>query len=117
MTLQGKTLRLLAVLTVLSSGALAAVAAAEGLDKLPPEYSFQPGDGSPGKVTFNHSSHVDLKAPGCTRCHPKLFKTLEKGATADGQPIRHKVMEQGGQCGACHGKSAFGFDSCDTCHR
>jgi len=26
-------------------------------------------------------------------------------------------MEKGGQCGACHGKGAFGFDSCDTCHR
>ena len=74
-------------------------------------------DGCPDKVTFNHSSHVDLNAPGCTRCHPKLFKTLEKGATADGQPIRHAAMEQGRQCGACHGKAAFGFESCDMCHR
>ena len=23
--------------------------------------------------------------PGCTSCHPRLWKTLEKGATADGQ--------------------------------
>lgn len=114
MTTQGKTIRLLLVLAV---AAFAPVAAAGELDKLPPEYSFKPGDGSPGKVTFNHSSHVDPKAPGCTRCHPKLFKTLEQGATVDGQPIRHKVMEQGGQCGACHGKTAFGFDSCDMCHR
>ena len=38
-------------------------------------------------------------------------------ATADGQPIQHKIMEAGGQCGACHGKTAVGFDSCDFCHR
>jgi len=111
---QGKILRLLSVLAAV---ALATVAAADGLSKLPPDHAFPPSDGSPGKVTFSHSSHVDVKAPGCTRCHPRLFKTLEKGATADGQPIRHKVMEQGGQCGACHGKAAFGFDSCDLCHR
>jgi c(7)-type cytochrome triheme protein len=114
MTKQGKTLRLLAVL---AAAAFSVVAAAGGLDKLPPEYTFKPGEGSPGKVTFNHSSHVDLKAPGCTRCHPKLFKTLESGATFDGQPIRHAAMEQGRQCGACHGKNAFGFESCDMCHR
>jgi c(7)-type cytochrome triheme protein len=108
------TLRRLAVAAalVLATGALA-----DGLDKLPPDYTFKPGDGSPGKVTFSHQSHVDLKAPGCTNCHPKLFKTLDKSATADGQPITHKAMEQGLQCGACHGKAAFGFDSCDSCHR
>jgi c(7)-type cytochrome triheme protein len=114
MNLKGKTLRLL---SVLAAAALASVAAADGLAKLPPDYAFKPSDGSPGKVTFSHSSHVDPKQPGCTRCHPKLFKTLEKGATADGQPINHKTMEAGGQCGACHGKTAFGFDSCDMCHR
>ncbi|MEI6223529.1 MAG: c(7)-type cytochrome triheme domain-containing protein [Deltaproteobacteria bacterium] len=110
----GKTLRRLAVLAAV---ALAGTALAGGLDKLPPDFTFPPGDGSPGKVTFSHQSHVDVKKPGCTTCHPKLFKTLEKGATADGAPIRHAVMEKGGQCGTCHGKGAFGFDSCDLCHR
>ena len=85
--------------------------------KLPADLTFAQSGDSPGKVTFSHGSHVDAKAPGCTRCHPKLFKTLEKGATADGQPIQHKIMEAGGQCGACHGKTAFNFDSCDLCHR
>jgi len=110
----GRTLRRLAVLAAV---ALAGTALAGGLDKLPPDYTFPPSDGSPGKVTFSHQSHVDVKKPGCTNCHPRLFKTLEKGATGDGAPIRHAVMEKGGQCGTCHGKGAFGFDSCDLCHR
>ena len=110
----GTHLRRLAVAAALL---LATGALADGLDKLPPDYAFKQGEGSPGKVTFSHQSHVDPKAPGCTNCHPKLFKTLEKGATVDGRPIRHEVMEKGGQCGACHGKTAFNFDSCDLCHR
>lgn len=114
MTIQGKTFRLL---SVLAAAMLATAAAADGLEKLPPDYTLKQSAGSPGKVIFSHSSHVDVKAPGCTRCHPKLFKTLEKGATADGQRITHKVMEAGGQCGACHGKAAFNFESCDLCHR
>jgi len=110
----GTQLRRLAVAAaiLLATGALA-----DGLDKLPPDYTFKQGEGSPGKVTFSHQSHIDAKAPGCTRCHPKLWKTLEKGATTDGTPISHAVMEKGGQCGACHGKAAFNFDSCDLCHR
>jgi c(7)-type cytochrome triheme protein len=105
-------------LVLLAALALAGTAAAaDGLAKLPPDYVFKQGEGSPGKVTFSHQSHVDPKQPGCTNCHPKLWKTLAPGATADGQPIRHAVMEKGGQCGACHGKTAFNFDSCDMCHR
>ncbi len=114
MTRTGTQLRRIAAAAAL---AFSTAALADGLARLPPDFTFPPSDGSPGKVTFSHSSHVDPKAPGCTNCHPKAFKTLEKGATADGQPIRHAVMEKGGQCGACHGKGAFGFDSCDLCHR
>ena len=99
-----------------SLGLLGAASAGE-LPKLPHDYVMPSSEGSPGPVTFSHSSHVDAKQPGCTRCHPALFKTLAKGATADGQAMNHKAMEQGKQCGACHGKSAFGFDSCDMCHR
>ncbi len=110
----GTHLRRLAVAAALL---LATGALADGLAKLPPDYTFKQGEGSPGKVTFSHQSHVDAKAPGCTNCHPKLWKTLDKGATADGKPIRHEVMEKGGQCGSCHGKTAFNFDSCDLCHR
>jgi c(7)-type cytochrome triheme protein len=112
-----RTARILRRIAVLAAAALATAAVAGGLDKLPPDHPFTMGDGSPGKVTFSHQSHVDPAKPGCTNCHPKLFRTLEKGATADGSPIRHAVMEKGGQCGACLGKGAFGFDSCDSCHR
>jgi len=104
-------------LGVLLAVGLAAAASAGELKKLPRDYTFPSSDGSPGPVTFSHSSHVDAKQPGCTRCHPALFKTLKSGSTADDQAINHKAMEQGKQCGACHGKSAFGFDSCDMCHR
>ncbi|HTP50877.1 MAG TPA: c(7)-type cytochrome triheme domain-containing protein [Anaeromyxobacteraceae bacterium] len=98
------------------STALLGLARAGELPKLPKDYSLPSSEGSPGTVVFSHSSHVDAKQPGCTRCHPALFRTLAKGSTADGQVIVHKSMEQGRQCGACHGKSAFGFDSCDMCH-
>ncbi|MEI7704065.1 MAG: c(7)-type cytochrome triheme domain-containing protein [Deltaproteobacteria bacterium] len=114
MTRIARTLRRL---TLLFAVLVASTAAAGGLDKLPADYTFKPSDGSPGKVTFSHGSHVDPKKPGCTTCHPKFWKTLSPGATADGKPIRHDVMEKGGQCGTCHGKAAFGFDSCDLCHR
>jgi len=96
---------------------LAGAAAAGELKKLPRDYKLPSSPGSPGPVTFSHTSHVDAKQPGCTRCHPALFKTLSPGSTADGQPINHKAMDQGKQCGACHGKAAFGFDSCDMCHQ
>ena len=109
-----KTLRRASLLVALAA---AGAALAGGLEKLPADHTFTPGEGSPGKVTFSHQSHVDPKKPGCTSCHPRLFRTMEKGATFDGAPIRHAVMEKGGQCGACHGKAAFGFDSCDLCHR
>jgi c(7)-type cytochrome triheme protein len=112
-----RTDRILRRIAVVAAAALATAAAAGGLEKLPPDHAFTPGEGSPGKVTFSHQSHVDPAKPGCTNCHPRLFRTMEKGATSDGSPIRHAVMEKGGQCGACHGKAAFGFDSCDSCHR
>ena len=105
------------LLAVLFAGALAFATSAGELPKLPKDFRLPSSEGSPGQVTFSHASHVEAKQPGCTRCHPTLFRTLASGATADGQPIRHKAMEQGKQCGACHGKGAFGFDSCDMCHR
>ena len=112
-----RTVRTIRHASLLVAVAAATVALAGGLDKLPADYAFPPGEGSPGKVTFSHQSHVDSKKPNCINCHPKLFRTMEKGATFDGAPIKHAVMEKGGQCGACHGKAAFGFDSCDLCHR
>jgi c(7)-type cytochrome triheme protein len=100
---------------------LLAAAAAIAQDRLPrlsrPFTFAQTGD-SPGRVTFNHTSHVSEKAPGCTACHPRLFKILKSGAAVDGKTITHDAMKQGRACGACHdGKKSFGFDDCTTCHR
>jgi c(7)-type cytochrome triheme protein len=97
----------------------ASVAIAQGrLPKLPQPYTFAQSGDSPGKVTFNHASHVNDNAPGCTACHPRLFKILTAGAAADGKPITHDAMKQGRACGACHnGKKSFGVDDCTTCHR
>ncbi len=98
--------------------ALASAGLAQTLPKLPQDHPFQKGEGSPGQVTFSHPSHVDLKKPDCTLCHPALFKILAKGAMADGESLGHAAMERGKQCGACHdGKAAFGLDSCTLCHR
>jgi c(7)-type cytochrome triheme protein len=90
-------------------------AAADGLKNLPGPLPLPSSDGSPGKVTFRHSSHVDAKQPACTRCHPKLFSSL-KARDPAAKPITHKSMEAGDSCGACHAKTAFNFDSCDMCH-
>jgi c(7)-type cytochrome triheme protein len=113
--------RRLGVVVVLAA-ALAAlawgsVAAAQGrLPKLPAGYTLAQTGDSPGKVTFNHESHVDADRPSCTSCHPKVFSILKAGAAADGKPLTHDNMNKGAACGTCHGKTAFGFDDCTMCH-
>jgi len=98
--------------------AAAAAVAQDQLPRLPSPFTFAQAGDSPGKVTFSHTSHVNEKAPGCTACHPRLFKILKRGAAADGRQITHAAMKQGRACGACHdGKKSFGFDDCTTCHR
>jgi c(7)-type cytochrome triheme protein len=95
---------------------LGGAAAAAGL-RLPADYIFPQGDGSPGAVTFSHATHVDGRSPACVACHPTRFAMLRAG-TATGLPaLRHQDMEKGQACGACHGKQAFGFDSCEMCHK
>ena len=97
--------------------ATAAGIAQSRLPKLPQAFTFAQTGDSPGKVTFNHASHVDENAPACTACHPRLFKILKAGAAADGKSITHDAMKQGRACGACHnGKKSFGFDDCTMCH-
>ena len=88
------------------------------MPKLSKAYTFPKAEKSPGKVTFNHDSHVSVEAADCTKCHPRLFKILEPGQTVDGAPIRHDAMKAKRQCGACHdGKAAFGLDKdCENCH-
>lgn len=103
----------LALGILVAGGALAAGKIA----KLPADFSYPTGDGSPGKVTFSHGSHVDTAKPSCVTCHPTHFRILEAGKTRTGEPIKHQQMEAGASCGSCHGKTAFGFDSCDMCHR
>ncbi len=101
------------------AGVLLAGAAAGGgvLQRLPGEYVFAQGDGSPGPVAFRHESHVDEAKPSCATCHPRDFRILEPGKTASRAPIRHEGMEAGSACGSCHGKTAFGFESCELCHK
>jgi c(7)-type cytochrome triheme protein len=96
---------------------LATAASAADLKDLPADYAMPMGEGSPGKVTFSHASHVDSSKPTCTACHPGDFKILQAGATADGAKVTHDRMEKGAQCGACHGKAAFGFEDCTMCHQ
>ncbi len=97
---------------------IASAAAAGALPKLPQDFVFPQGDGSPGKVTFSHASHVDEKHPACTGCHPTLFRILKSGAPADGPRIVHAAMEANRQCGACHNeRAAFGLTKCEMCHR
>lgn len=95
----------------------AAWAAPSKVTKLPADYVFPQGDGSPGKVTFSHGSHVDTSKPTCVTCHPRNFRILQSGRDFTGEPLRHQRMEAGAACGACHGKGAFGFDTCDACHK
>lgn len=87
------------------------------LQKLPTDYAFPRGEGSPGPVMFSHDTHVDAAKPSCTTCHPRTFRILEAGRTVSREPIRHERMEAGAACGACHGKTAFGFDTCEMCHK
>lgn len=82
---------------------------------LPKPVALPQSADSPGVVTFNHESHVDANQPNCTSCHPTLFKILKRTARA---PLTHDGMTQGRACGACHGKTSFGFeDDCTMCHR
>ena len=107
-----------AVVACIALALAATVGAQSKVPKLPGPHAFAQTGDSPGKVTFNHASHVDESAPSCTSCHPKAFSMLKSGATADGKPITHAAMDKGQACGACHnGKKSFGFDDCTLCHR
>ncbi|HUK66343.1 MAG TPA: c(7)-type cytochrome triheme domain-containing protein [Anaeromyxobacteraceae bacterium] len=102
-------------LALLAAGT--AGAATSKLQRLPKDFAFPQGDGSPGQVTFSHSSHVDEAKPACLTCHPRNFRMLEAGRTQGGEAITHDRMKAGAACGACHGKTAFDFDTCDMCHK
>ncbi len=99
--------------------ALASIAGAADLPRLPKELKLPQGEDSPGLVTFRHDSHVDAKKPSCTACHPRLFPMLKESALGKGA-ITHDRMEKKSElCGSCHGKgkAAFDFaDACENCH-
>lgn len=86
------------------------------LPRLPGPLALRRGGDSPGQVTFRHESHVDAARPTCLACHPERFGLLQGPARARRPAITHARMTAGGDCGACHGKEAFGFDDCTTCH-
>ena len=78
----------------------------------PRDVKLARSEGSPGAVTFRHSSHGGATAK-CTRCHPSLFPMK-----ASGKPLDYQTMLQGATCGKCHdGKEAFGVDDSERCER
>jgi len=116
-----RTIMIIVAAALLASGAVGlaenAPKLSEAMPRLAKEYTFPKTGKSPGKVTFNHESHVSVKDADCTQCHPRHFRILEPGKTADGAPIKHEAMEAKRQCGVCHdGKAAFGLKDCETCH-
>ena len=113
MTARGTRLAV-ALAAVLGAGA---ALAGGPLGRLPPDYAFPRGDSSPGPVIFSHASHVDQAKPSCVTCHPRVFRITETGRAASRETVRHEQMEKGGACGACHGKAAFGFETCENCHK
>jgi len=80
----------------------------------PKDVNLARSEGSPGTVTFRHSSHGGATAK-CARCHPSLFPMK-----ASSKPLDYEAMLQGANCGTCHnGKEAFGVDDsayCERCH-
>ena len=110
----GWTMRaMIAALAVLVA---ATVMAGGDIKKMPADLRLHQSPDSPGKVTFNHASHVDTSKPDCTSCHPRLFSILQDRSKE--RTILHARMQKGAQCGACHNaKKAFGLDDCSTCHR
>ncbi len=107
-----KSMRLAAVLGALLAGG----ARADGLPRMPQPLTLPQTGDSPGVVTFRHDSHVEAKAPGCVGCHPRRFSILGRSAAKRPAALKHAAMEKGEACGACHGKQAFGFEDCTTCH-
>ncbi|MBZ0170416.1 Class III cytochrome C family protein [Candidatus Methylomirabilis lanthanidiphila] len=97
---------------------------AQAKPKIPPPFAFEQkttdeqGNRSPGKVTFNHKTHIE-KGQKCLNCHGKgkPFKT-KIGTSPD---LTMKAYDEGKACGTCHnGKIAFSTkekDSCLKCHK
>ena len=68
---------------------------------------YLPGPDPSFDAFFPHSVHTEWL--GCESCHPKIFPRRGTEITMD-------EVFAGAYCGACHGKVAFGLDSCARCH-
>jgi c(7)-type cytochrome triheme protein len=94
---------------------------ANELPRLPADFTFPKGDGSPGPVTFSHETHVpraDPNAPACTPCHHGNGFALRQSGAARHGGVTMEAMQKGQLCGACHdGKRATGLDECSLCHQ
>ncbi len=111
-------LRIARAVVVTVAVVMAGSALAQNLPRLPADIALPQSGDSPGKVTFSHANHVSFQAkPDCTACHPKLAPILKAPRDARRTPITHQAMLKGQACGACHGKTAHGFDDCATCHK
>ena len=108
-----RTRLLVATLALLGAG----LAVAYDLPRLPKELALKRGADSPGQVVFRHDSHVDAARPTCLACHPERFSMLGASASPQRPAITHERMTAGRDCGACHGKEAFGLDDCTMCHQ
>jgi c(7)-type cytochrome triheme protein len=72
------------------------------------------GADSPGQVTFNHATHVDMEKPACADCHSQRFRILKTTAL----PAKIDMHDEQ-HCGSCHDgkKTSFNVtEDCETCH-
>ena len=87
--------------------------------RLPAPFVFPRGPKSPGKVSFDHSSHASPEQPACRACHERGFRLLARGKLIEGALTMARI-QRGELCGSCHnGKGAFGVvkGACtDACH-
>ncbi len=97
-----------------------AVRSADPNLSLPDVFEFPVGDGSPGRVSFNHETHVpriESTARVCATCHETSFSLRRRGQALAG-PVTMERMKKGELCGACHdGSKAFAVDDCTSCHQ
>lgn len=97
---------------------------AQAKPKIPPPFAFEQktadeeGNLSPGKVTFNHQTHID-KGQKCLNCHGKGKPFKAKIGTSP--DLTMKAYNEGKACGICHnGKVAFStkeIGNCLKCHK
>jgi c(7)-type cytochrome triheme protein len=87
--------------------------------KIPPDFTLEKGQDSPGPVTFSHEKHK-AKVEKCTACHVKTFK-MKRGQSGT---VTLAALQEGKFCGACHdgktqvaGTVVFSIDACDRCHK